>query len=232
MAGIPVVILCGGKGTRLGEGSIPKALVRIGDRSILRHLIDIYMSYGHDRFILCLGFGREQVEQEVSEGYPGEILCVDTGLDTPTGGRIKLVGDQLDGTFMATYVDGLSDVDLGELLDAHRRSGRFSTITCPRVTNPFGLVNLEGDRVTGFEEKPLMQQRINGGFFVFEPEVLGYIEETSILEREPFERLARDGQMTAFPHDGFWACMDTYKDALTLNELWSEGAPWMRAQEP
>ncbi len=230
----PVVILCGGRGTRLRERteSVPKALVEIGGRPILWHVIQIYAAQGFERFLLATGYMGEAVAEFVAhERWPDDITveCVDTGLDTPTGGRIVRLGERLgDGGFCATYADGVADVDLGALLEFHHAHGSLATLTVVRPNLPWGVAELgEGDRVTGFAEKPRSEHWINGGFFCFEPGALGYLEEDSVLEHEPLARLAADGQLRAFRHEGFWDCMDTYKDAVVLNDLWAGGqAPW------
>jgi glucose-1-phosphate cytidylyltransferase len=229
-----VVILCGGRGTRLREHAeaIPKPLVEIGGRPILWHVIRIYAEQGFRRFVLCLGYRGEMIAEFArADGLPAglEIECVDTGEETPTGGRIARVADRLGGaTFCATYADGVADIDLRGQLAFHRGHGALATLTVVRPELQFGVARLDGDgRVAGFEEKPRFQGWINGGFFCFERGVLDYLGEESVLEREPFERLAADGQLRAYRHSGFWDCMDTYKDAVLLNDLWAEGrAPW------
>jgi glucose-1-phosphate cytidylyltransferase len=227
-----VVILCGGRGTRLQEHTqtIPKALVEIGGRPILWHVIDIYARQGFRRFVLCLGYKHEMIEEFVrAEDWDGEVLCADTGVDTPTGGRISRVAEHLGpGTFCATYGDGVADIDLAQLVAFHRAHGALATVTTVRPRLQFGVTELDGDgRVLRFHEKPRSEHWVNGGFFCFEPGVLGYLDRDSVLEREPLERLAADEQLRAFRHDGFWDCMDTYKDAVLLNDLWSQGeAPW------
>jgi glucose-1-phosphate cytidylyltransferase len=229
-----VVILCGGRGTRLQEHtqSIPKPLVEIGGKPILWHVIEIYASQGFTRFVLCTGYKGELIEEFASSESWTEavdIACVDTGPDTPTGGRIKRVQDRLaDVPFCATYADGVADVDLRELVDFHARHGALATITVVRPELQFGITQIDGDgRVTGFQEKPRSEHWINGGFFCFEPGVFDYLSESSVLEREPLEGLADDDQLRAFRHTGFWDCMDTYKDAVMLNDLWAQGAaPW------
>jgi glucose-1-phosphate cytidylyltransferase len=229
-----VVILCGGRGTRLREETqtIPKPLVEIGGRPILWHVIRIYAEQGFSRFLLCLGHRGELIEQfvqadELPEGLT--IECVDTGEGTPTGGRIALVRDRLEGgRFCATYADGVADIDLAALLDFHAEHGALATMTVVRPELQFGVARLDGDDlVAGFEEKPRFEGWINGGFFCFEPGVLDYLDESSVLEREPLERLASDRQLRAYRHIGFWDCMDTYKDAVLLNDLWAaDRAPW------
>jgi glucose-1-phosphate cytidylyltransferase len=229
-----VVILCGGRGTRLREHTetIPKPLVEIGGRPILWHVIRIYAEHGFDRFLLCLGDRGEMIEEFVkSDGLPPglTIECLDTGEETPTGGRIALVGDRVRGDrFCATYADGVADIELRSLLEFHREHGALATLTVVRPELQFGVARLNGaGLVEGFVEKPRFDGWINGGFFCFERGVLDYLREDSVLEREPFERLAADGQLRAYRHTGFWDCMDTYKDAVLLNDLWRSGrAPW------
>jgi len=229
----PVMILCGGRGTRLQEKTvdIPKPLVEIGARPILWHVIRIYAAQGFRRFLLLTGYKRELIEEfaascEWPEGV--EVECVDTGLETPTGGRIHRARGLVDGRFCATYSDGVADVTLRDLLDFHSGHGALASMTVVRPELQFGVVEIDGDsRVDGFREKPRSEHWINGGFFVFEPGVFQYLTDSSVLEREPLEGLAEDGQLRAFRHTGFWECMDTYKDAVALNDLWAEGrAPW------
>ncbi len=212
--------------------SIPKPLVEIGGRPILWHVLQIYAVQGFRRFLLLTGYLGDQIERFVaSEDWPAgvEIECVDTGLDTPTGGRILRAREQLPaGPFCATYADGVADVDLERLHAHHAAHGRLATMTVVRPSLQFGVAMIDGDEsVTGFQEKPRAGVWVNGGFFCFEPGVLDYLEESSVLEREPLERLAADGQLTAYRHTGFWECMDTYKDAVELNDAWAAGdAPW------
>jgi glucose-1-phosphate cytidylyltransferase len=232
---LPVIILCGGRGTRLQEHtqSIPKPLVEIGGQPILWHVMQLYAVQGLRRFVLCTGYKGELIEQFVADhDWPEgvEESCVDTGLDTPTGGRIKLAAEHVaHGTFCATYADGVADIDLGALLAFHGRHGALATMTVVRPELQFGVTELDGEDglVTGFHEKPRSDHWINGGFFCFEPGVFDYLTESSVLEREPLEGLAGDKQLHAFRHTGFWDCMDTYKDSIVLNDLWEEGrAPW------
>jgi len=229
----PVVILCGGRGTRLRERteSVPKALVEIGGRPILWHVIQIYAAQGFDRFLLATGYMGEAVaEFAAAERWPEgvRVECVDTGLDTPTGGRVAALADRLDGEgFCVTYADGVADIDLGALLAFHREQDALATVTVVQPHLQWGVAELADDAVTGFVEKPRSEHWINGGFFCFEPGVLAYLKEDSVLERGPLERLAADGQLRAYRHDGFWDCMDTYKDAVVLNDLWTaERAAW------
>jgi glucose-1-phosphate cytidylyltransferase len=232
--GPPVVILCGGRGTRLQADTpgLPKPLVEIGDRPILWHVIQIYASQGLRRFVLATGYKRELIERfAAGSDWPEGVTveCVDTGLDTPTGGRIHRLRDHLgDGTFMATYADGVADIDLRRLQRFHAEHGALASMTVVRPLLQFGIANINGsDEVVGFEEKPRSEHWINGGFFVFEPGAFAYLTDSSVLEREPLEGLADDRQLRAYRHTGFWDCMDTYKDAVLLNDLWErDEAPW------
>jgi glucose-1-phosphate cytidylyltransferase len=232
---VKVVILCGGRGTRLQEQtqSIPKPLVEIGGRPIVWHVVQLYASHGLGDVVLACGYKGEMIEEFVADSDWPEgvsVRCVDTGLDTPTGGRIKRLEDVIAGErFCATYGDGLSDVDLQAVLAFHGDHGALATMTVVRPELQFGVTDVDGDHglVTGFREKPRSEHWINGGFFTFEPGVFEYLSDSSVLEREPLEGLAADGQLHAFRHTGFWECMDTYKDAVQLNDLWSSGrAPW------
>lgn len=230
---LPVVILCGGKGTRLREQTehLPKPLVEIGGMPILWHVMKIYAAQGFCRFILALGYlGHRIREYFQGQGEGWEIRFVDTGLETPTGGRLWRLRPYLEGRFLATYADGLADIDLHALLRFHEARGGVATLTVVHPLSPFGLVDVEEDgRITRFREKPRMEEWVNGGFFVFEPGLFDYLEPESTLEREPFERMAQEGRIYAYRHEGFWACMDTFKDVEHLNALWEQGkAPWKR----
>jgi glucose-1-phosphate cytidylyltransferase len=209
---------------------VPKALVEIGGRPILWHVIGIYAAQGFERFLLATGYLGEMVEEFIaSESWPDsvEVDCVDTGVDTPTGERIASLGERLEGKpFCTTYADGVADVDLCALLDFHRSHGALASVTVVQPRLQWGVAELAPDgRVEGFVEKPRSERWINGGFFCFEPGALDYLDENSVLEREPLERLAADGQLRAHRHEGFWDCMDTYKDAVELNDLWESGTP-------
>ncbi len=229
-----VVILCGGRGTRLQEHtqSIPKPLVEIGGRPILWHVMQIYLAQGFRRFVLLTGYRSELIDRFVErEGWPAGtgIRCLDTGLETPTGGRLRQAADAIDSeSFCATYADGVADIDLSALLAHHQEHGALATMTVVRPELQFGVADVNGDGVVrGFVEKPRSEYWINGGFFCFEPSVLDLFGENDVLERGPLEQLATAGQLRAFHHRGFWDCMDTYKDAVLLNDLWAAGrAPW------
>jgi glucose-1-phosphate cytidylyltransferase len=252
------VILCGGRGTRLGEHgiNIPKALIEIGGKPVLWHLLKLYSHFGLNDFILCLGYlgdsikryfweqqwlahdftlqmnasGAYELQTSHSHSENWRITFVDTGLDTNTGGRLKRIQKYIveDETFCVTYGDGLANVDLRALLSFHEAHGKLATLTAVNPRSQFGLLKLdEANAVLEFQEKPLMQEWINGGFFVFNRRVFDYLEDNSVLEREPFEQLAREGQIMAYKHAGLWKCLDTYKDHLEFNQLWDTGqAAW------
>ena len=232
----PVVILCGGRGTRLQEHTreIPKPLVEIGGRPIVWHVIQLYALQGFRRFLLATGYRGELIERFAADGeWPDgvSVECVDTGPQTPTGGRIKLLEERLAGeeTFCATYADGVADIDLDALLAFHAAHAATATMTVVRPHLQFGVTELDGDgRVTGFREKPRSEHWINGGFFCLRHGALDYLRSRHRpLEREPLQRMAAAGELRAYRHEGFWECMDTYKDAVALNDLWASGqAPW------
>jgi len=232
-----VVILCGGRGTRLQEHaqSIPKPMVEIGGRPILWHVIQIFLAQRFDRFLLLTGYRGEQIEAFVAEAaWPdgAEIRCLDTGPDTPTGGRLHRAAGELDGAdFCLTYADGVADVDLDALLSYHHAHGAAATMTVVRPELQFGVAQLAEDGIVrGFVEKPRSEHWVNGGFFCLHPSVLELLAPDSVLEREPLAQLAASGSLRAYRHPGFWHCMDTYKDAVVLNDLWrsdpTHPAPW------
>lgn len=235
-----VVILCGGQGLRLREETqaIPKALVEIGGRPILWHIMKLYAWYGFRDFILCLGYKGPMIREYfhgVEEGWT--VTFADTGAETQTGGRLLRVAPHLRGeTVLVTYGDGLANVNLHELVAFHRRHGAAATITCVRPESPFGAVEIGADhRVRRFAEKPRLEQWISGGFFVFDRRAFSYVRgDADVLERGPFEAMSAARELAAYRFDGFWACMDTYKDTQRLNELWAgRKAPWqVWAEEP
>jgi glucose-1-phosphate cytidylyltransferase len=252
------VILCGGRGTRLGEHgvNVPKALIEIGGRPLLWHLLKLYTHQGLNDFVLCLGYlgdtikryfverpwldhdftlelnaaGESQLHTHDRSNEAWRITFADTGQDTNTGGRIKRVQSYLgnDETFCVTYGDGLANVDLAALIAFHHSHGKLATLTAVHPRSSFGVLKLGAQHtVTEFEEKPLLQEWINGGFFVFKRGIFEYLDDNSVLEREPLERLARAGQLIAYTHTGFWKCLDTYKDNIEFNQLWDAGqAAW------
>ncbi|MEP6658029.1 MAG: glucose-1-phosphate cytidylyltransferase [Betaproteobacteria bacterium] len=250
------VILAGGRGTRLAEETAvrPKPMVEIGDRPMLWHLMSIYAAHGFREFVVACGYKGEVIKQYFGDVFfhhadwtvdlkTGErtvlnqqtpdwrVHLVDTGADTLTGGRLLRLRNLLaDGTFMATYGDGLGSIDIGALVAFHRAHGKLATVTAVHPPARFGAMEIDGDSVTLFSEKPQTNVGwINGGFFVFEPAVLDYIAGDDVaLERDALERLAAAGELRAYRHDGFWQPMDTLREKQLLEELWQRGnPPWM-----
>lgn len=249
-----VLILAGGRGSRLSEETTvkPKPMAEIGGKPMLWHIMRHYAHFGFHEFLVALGYKGDEVKRyfldyralsssvtvQLKEGRvqidngdveDWTIHLVDTGLNVATGGRIKRLAAWLGREpFMMTYGDGVANVDLAELLAFHRAQGRLATVTAVRPPARFGGLTFRDGTVQDFVEKPQIGEGwINGGFFVLEPRVLDYIDgDESIFEREPLERLARDGQLSAFRHEGFWQCMDTRRDIEFLESLWQAGAPW------
>jgi len=227
------VILAGGYGTRISEESniIPKPLIAIGGKPILWHIMKIYSAYKIDDFVICLGYKGEKIKEyfEQFDSKLWNIQLIDTGLDTMTGGRLKRIQDKIDNTFCVTYGDGLSDVNLNNLVTYHKEKKSLATLTAIHPPERFGVLNLSGDYVTEFHEKHTGESSwINGGFFVFEPEIFDYLQnDSTVLERAPLETLAKEQKLSAFKHNGFWHPMDTLRDKKHLEDLWtSEKAPW------
>lgn len=250
-----VVILAGGMGTRLSEETVvkPKPMVEIGGKPMLWHIMNIYGAYGFNEFVVALGYKGEIIKEYFLNYYnlqsdltvslkTGEVTAskncyrdwavhlIDTGLDTMTGGRILRLKDILKNeAFMLTYGDGVSNMNIKELVDFHKSHGKIATITSVTAPARFGGMTFNGSRVMEFKEKSSTGQGwINGGFFVFEPKFFDYIEgDDTILEQTPLESLARDGQLMAYKHEGFWQCMDTVRDKQFLDKLWDSGkSPW------
>ena len=227
------VILAGGYGTRISEEShlLPKPMIEIGGKPILWHIMKIYSTYKIDDFVICLGYKGEKIKEyfEQFDSKLWNIKLIDTGADTMTGGRLKRIQDEIDSTFCVTYGDGLSDINLNDLILFHKEKRSLATLTAIHPPERFGVLNLSGDYVTEFHEKHAGESSwINGGFFVFEPEIFDYLQDDStVLERIPLETLAKEQKLTAFKHDGFWHPMDTLRDKKHLEDLWtSEKAPW------
>jgi glucose-1-phosphate cytidylyltransferase len=228
-----VVILAGGYGTRISEEShlIPKPMIEIGGKPILWHIMKIYSAYKIDDFVICLGYKGEKIKKYFGQfdSKLWNIQLIDTGLDTMTGGRLKRIQDKIDDTFCVTYGDGLSDINLNDLILFHKEKRSLATLTAIHPPERFGVLNISGDYVTQFHEKHVGESSwINGGFFVFEPEIFDYLQDDStILERIPLETLAKEKKLAAFKHNGFWHPMDTQRDKKHLEDLWtSEKAPW------
>ena len=251
-----VVLLAGGFGTRISEESHlrPKPMIEIGEKPILWHIMKYYSQYGFHEFVVCLGYKQYVVKEffadyflhmsdvtfdlannqmEVHNNYsePWKVTLVDTGLKTMTGGRVKRIRPYVgDEPFMLTYGDGLADVDLKKLEEFHRQHGRIATITAVNVGQRFGVLDIQqGGRIQAFREKNDRDGAlINGGFMVLNPEIFDYLEgDDTVFEQGPMQRLAAEGQLKSFYHDGFWQCMDTQREMNKLEELWQSGrAPW------
>ena len=227
------VILAGGYGSRITEESYlkPKPMIEIGAKPILWHVMKIYSIHKITDFIICCGYRGNVIKEYFSKFNSSlwNIQLVDTGEDTMTGGRLKRIQDRIDDTFCVTYGDGLSDVDINNLISFHKEKKSLATLTAVHPPERFGVLNLTEDYVTEFHEKFSGESSwVNGGFFVFEPEIFDYIQDDrTILERAPLETLAKEHKLTAFKHDGFWHPMDTLRDKNHLEKLWSsDKAPW------
>jgi glucose-1-phosphate cytidylyltransferase len=248
------VILAGGMGTRISEESAlrPKPMIEIGGRPVLWHIMKIYSAHGIRDFVVCCGYkgdviksffanyllyvsdvtfdiARNKMQVHHNGADPWKVTLVDTGLETMTGGRLKRVRNYLDADdFCLTYGDGLADINLADLVAFHKRQKTLATVTAVRPSGRFGALVTNGSKVISFREKPEGSGWINGGFFVLSPLVLDYIEgDSTVWEGEPLERLAREGQLAAYPHEGFWHPMDTLRDKNQLESLWNSGsAPW------
>jgi glucose-1-phosphate cytidylyltransferase len=250
------VILAGGLGTRISEETQlrPKPMIEIGGKPVLWHIMKTYAAYGVNDFVICCGY-KGYVIKEYFANYalhssdvtldlrsgamtthetstePWSVTLVDTGDETATGGRLKRIARYVkdEEDFCFTYGDGVSDIDIGALIEFHRRSGALATVTAALPPGRFGVLTMSRDRITEFREKPVSEGgRINGGYFVLSPKVLdGIAGDATVWEREPMERLAAEGQLAAFVHDGFWQPLDTLRDKTALNEMWAAGkAPW------
>lgn len=252
-----VVILAGGMGSRISEESYlkPKPMIEIGGHPILWHIMKIYSNYGFNDFIICCGYKGHVIKEYFMDYYmyqsditvnlqnndvtvhqtitePWNVTLVNTGLTTPTAGRIKQIRKYVgDAPFMMTYGDGVADIDIPKLIQSHEKSGQIATITTTRPAGRFGVIQIDDthDSVLSFKEKARRDQSwVNAGFAIFNKEVFDYIGDgTSMLEQEPYERLAKAGEMNAYRHDGFWSPMDTMRDKNYLEELWESGhAAW------
>jgi len=251
-----VIILAGGFGTRLSEytESIPKPMVTVGERPIVWHIMNTYAYFGHKDFYLALGYKAEVIKEyflhyhslntdftvNLSSGdirsYQTEdtdwnVTLVNTGLETMTGGRVQRLSSFIGNeTFMLTYGDGVADIDINNLLKFHKSHGKIATLSAVRPAARFGDLDFDGDRIVSFQEKPQIHEGwVNGGFFVFEPEIFDFIDDDSqMLEREPLERIVTAGELMSYKHQGFWQCMDTKRDRDLLESMWKNKAPWNR----
>lgn len=251
-----VVLLAGGFGTRISEESHlkPKPMIEIGNMPILWHIMKSYSKYGYNDFVICCGYKQYVIKEYFANYYlhncditfdfrdgnnieihnnmsePWKVTLVDTGLNTMTGGRIKRVRKYLnDEPFMVTYGDGVSDINISELVSFHEKHGKIGTMSAVQPEGRFGVLDIENNQINAFREKSKDDSGwINCGFMVMNPEIFDYIEgDTTVFEKEPLEGLARDGQLMAYKHDGFWQCMDTLRDKEKLEKMWSSNnAPW------
>lgn len=252
-----VVLLAGGFGTRISEESMykPKPMIEIGEKPILWHNMKLYSHFGFNEFIICAGYKQHVIKEWFADYFlynsnitfdfttgkndmivhnqhcePWKVTIIDTGLNTLTGGRIKRIKPYINGeTFLMTYGDGVSDVNINELIKEHKAGGTLATLTAVLPEGRFGVMDMSGRKINSFREKSKTDMGwINGGYMVLEPEVLDYIAgDSTMFEREPLEKLASDGQLACYKHTGFWQCMDTLRDKQRLEELWSSGkAPW------
>jgi len=255
-ARVPVVILCGGQGTRFREQTErrPKPMIEVAGKPILWHIMSSYAGYGYREFVLCLGYmgdsikryfldfaamqgdftvdlsARGKIHYHHRTEVDWKVTCVNTGENAMTGARLKRVSEYIDAEdFMLTYGDGVSSVDIAALMAFHRGHGRLATVTGVRPSGRFGELSVDGSHVRRFSEKPVEQGYINGGFFAFKRDFLRYVEDDDacILERAPLEKAAADGELEMFAHHGYWQCMDTYRDLMRLEADWNGGdAPW------
>lgn len=252
-----VVLFAGGRGTRIAEESVlrPKPMIEIGGKPILWHIMKSYAAYGHNEFVICLGYKGWMIKEyfinyfmhnadvtvdlannsiEVHQHFaePFKVSLIDTGLDTMTAGRLRRVLPYLGNeTFMLTYGDGLCDVNINKLIEFHRNTGKICTMTAIQANSRFGVINMEeSGAINGFEEKPADSGTwINGGFFVIEPSIAQYLHADAddvMWERQPMNDLAKDAQIAAYRHHGFWKCMDTIREKEELEEMWVKGAAW------
>lgn len=250
------VILAGGLGTRISEESHlkPKPMIEIGGKPILWHIMKLYGTHGINEFVICCGYKGYVIKEYFANYFlhmsdvtidmsnnsisvhqksadPWKVTLVDTGEMTQTGGRIKRVKEHIDGTFCLTYGDGLSDIDITSLINFHKNEGTIATVTAIQPAGRFGSVEISGSRVKSFIEKPQGDGRwISGGFFVCEPKVFEYIDnDSTIWERDPLDKIAQNNQLSVWKHEGFWSAMDTLRDKIFLEDVWSTGkAPWKK----
>jgi len=251
-----VVILAGGRGTRISEETelLPKPMIQIGGKPILWHIMKSYSHFGFNDFIICLGYKGYAIKEYFanyflhssdltfdlstnsmkvlgSKAEPWKVTLIDTGLETMTGGRIKRIEKHVEGkTFLLTYGDGIGSVDINKLIKFHKKHGKYATVTAVQLEGRFGALNIEKrEDVSSFIEKPRGDGAwISGGFFVLEPDIFKYIRGDYVIwEKDSLEKLAKDDQLKAYKHNGFWKCMDTIRDKIELEQLWSTGnAPW------
>jgi len=225
-----VVILAGGKGTRMREETefIPKPMVKIGGTPILEHLINYFNHFEHFNFIICTGYKEEVIFDYFNKKKMKNVQILSTGNETNTGGRIAMVEEHIDNNFIMTYGDGLSDININKLINFHFSHNKTATISVNKPTSRFGLVDFkENGEVIAFTEKPILDSYVNMGYMIFSKEIFKFIDGDEIFEKEPLKRLANNHEIYAFKHGGFFRPMDTYRELLELNEMWNNNdAPW------
>ncbi|MBS3076680.1 NTP transferase domain-containing protein [Candidatus Pacearchaeota archaeon] len=223
------VILCGGKGTRMGyDGeNMPKTLLKIGEKPVIEHIMDHYAKHGLNKFILCLGYGGEKIRFHFFRNPSKyQIEMVDTGEDTNKAQRLSKIKHLIDDVFLVSYGDDLADINISKLLKFHREQGKIATLSAIRVQNPYGILetdDFEPNMISDFKEKPIMQHWVNGGYFVFDKNIFEYIQEGDDLEKEVFHKLIKNKNIVAYRHPGFWKSMNTLKDVIELNEMSAKG---------
>ena len=227
------VILCGGQGVRYTNMYVdmPKALAPIGNMPILWHLMKYLNFYGINKFVLCLGARGDEIRNYVDslDQQTWDITCVETGINTPTGGRIKMIKPYIkDDIFLTTYVDGLSNININALYDFFKKSGKVAALTAVRPKSQYGIIEFdEGNVISRFDEKPLLSHYINGGFFIFNKLIFDFLSPEDVLEEQSFHKLIAKQELCAYLHEGFWKSMDTFKENMELNDMWMSGeAEW------
>jgi len=228
-----VVVLCGGKGTRLSEYTeqIPKPLIEVGGKPILLHIIEMYSKYGYNDFVLCLGYKGDKIRKYFENKQSFNIEFVDTGIDSNKADRIVKIKNYVkEDDFFVTYGDDLSDVDINALLKFHYKNKKIVTLTAIDLMSPFGILKVNKKwEITEFKEKPKLKYFMNGGFYVFNKKIFDYIKQGYDLEKETFEDLSKEKMICAFYHKGFWKSMNTLKDVMELNEMFAKGRmPWLK----
>ena len=228
-----VVVLCGGKGTRLSEYTeqMPKPLIEVGGKPVLSHIMEMYGRYGYNDFILCLGYKGDKIKEFFENKKSYNIEFIDTGINSSKAERIMKIKNHVKGNdFFVTYGDDLSDVNIKALLEFHNKNKKIATLTAVDLISPFGILEINKKfEVTNFKEKPKLNHLMNGGFYVFNKKIFDYIKKGNDLEKETFEDLAKKKMIAAFYHKGFWKSMNTLKDVMELNEMFANGKiSWIR----
>jgi glucose-1-phosphate cytidylyltransferase len=226
-----VVILCGGKGTRLVPKTIdlPKPMIYVGDMPIIEHIMRFFSHFGNNEFILCLGYKGGKIKEYFKSREEWKIKFLDTGVDSSKGDRLRLAKDHIKGEkFFVAYGDDLSDIDINKLVIFHESHEGLVTLTAPKLRSPYGVISFDDNKaVTKFQEKPILDSYINGGFFIFDKKIFDFLERGDDVEKDLLPKLARKKMVYAYAHHGFWACMNTHQDNVLLNDMWKKkNAKW------